>query len=107
MQIGKLDQLINIQTLVETNVSGEVQRSYTSLATDVPAHVVSSKGKEAIEGARMNARDMIRVMLRFRDDITTRDMIQWEGQNYNIHAVDRTQRRIGELWLTAEAVSFT
>jgi SPP1 family predicted phage head-tail adaptor len=105
MQVGKLDHRIEIKTLVETNTGGEVVRSYTSHGTFY-AYVKSARGKEAIEAARMNARSIIRVMMRYDSAISVRDQIIWESQTYNIIEVDRTGIRKGELWLSAECVGY-
>lgn len=105
MQSGKLDQKITIHTLVEANSGGEITRSYTLLGNFF-AHVKSSKGKEAIEAARMNAKEVIRVLVRDGiGAITVRDRITWNSNTYNIYSVDRTNRRKGELWLTAECLT--
>jgi SPP1 family predicted phage head-tail adaptor len=51
-----------------------------------------------------NARAVVRVCIRYREEVTTKWRMQWEGQNYNILAIDRTNRMNGELWFTAEVV---
>lgn len=101
MQSGKLDQRIAIQSLTETNVSGELVISYTALAT-VWGEVISQKGGEAFEAARVNARETVRVRIRYRDDVLTTSRIEWMGQSYNILSIDRSARRDGYLWFTAE-----
>jgi SPP1 family predicted phage head-tail adaptor len=103
MQIGKLDQRVTLQSLAETNTSGGLTQAYTTVAT-VAGHVISQRGTEAFEAARVNARETIRVLLRYRTDLTAKWRIQWAGQTYNVLHVDRSQRRDGMLWLTAEVV---
>jgi len=103
MKTGKLDQQIVIQSLTETSDGGSLSRSWSTLAT-VFGHVMTQRGSEAFEAARVNARETIRVMIRYRSDVTTKHRIQWASQSYDITAVDRSGRREGELWLTAQVV---
>ena len=101
MRTGKLDQQIVIQSLTETSNGGSLSRSWSTLAT-VFGHVMTAKGNEAFQAARVNADETIRVTIRYRADVTTKHRIQWQSQNYDITAVDRSGRRDGELWLTAQ-----
>lgn len=101
MTAGKLDQRIRIESLSEANDGGEMVQTLSLLA-DVWAEVISQKGSEAFEAARINASETVRVRVRYRDDVTTKHHIVWMGQNYNISAVDRSKRRDGDLWFTAE-----
>lgn len=107
MQTGKLDQRVILQSDTEAaNSSGEVVKSYTTVAT-VWAHVISQKGDEAFESARVNAKRTVRIKIRFRSDVDLKWRCVWNDENYNIIEVDRSQRRLGELWVTAEAVGAT
>jgi SPP1 family predicted phage head-tail adaptor len=103
MHAGKLTERITLQSLTETNVKGSLQPTYTDECT-VWAHIISQKGTEALQAARTNARAVVRVCIRYREEVTTKWRMQWEGQNYNILAIDRTNRMNGELWFTAEVV---
>jgi len=103
MKIGELDQLITLYSLVETDDEGSLEQSLTDEG-DVWGRVISQRGTEAFESARVNARETIRVMIRYRSDVTTKWRIGWMGQTYRIMTVDRTGHRHGELWLTAEVV---
>jgi SPP1 family predicted phage head-tail adaptor len=104
MQSGKLDQRITIQSLTETqNSLGETVNSYSTVAT-VWGRVVTERGTEAFESARVNARETVRVEIRYRSDVTDKHRIQWNGYNYNIVYTDRTKRREGDMWLTCELV---
>lgn len=103
MEAGKLDQRIGLKSPSEANDSGSLKITYADAGT-VWGHVISQKGSEAFESARTNARRMIRVCLRYRDDVTDKWAITWQGQSYNVVDVDRSGRRDGELWLTAECV---
>lgn len=104
MQIGKMDQRVILQSATEAgNSSGEVVKTYTTAAT-VWAHVISQKGNEAFESARTNAKRTIRVLIRYRGDVDLKWRAVWNGENYNIVDVDRSMRRDGQLWFTAEVV---
>lgn len=103
MQIGKLDQWVTIAQPSVTNSFGSVTESYSTVAT-VRARVISEKGTEAFESARVNAREKIRVQMRYRSDITNKWRLTWMGQNYNILVTDRSLKRGGEIWVTAELV---
>lgn len=102
-QTGKLDQRVTLQSLAETNNSGQLQQVYSDVAT-VWAEVIARKADEAFEAARTNARRTIRVRIRYRADVTTKWRLVWQGQAYNIIDPDRSARRDGSLWLTCEAV---
>lgn len=105
MDTGENDELITFQTESAVNTSGELVKTWT---TDSPpdsvwAKIVSERGTEAFESARQNAREVIRARIRFRDDITTAMRFLWNDVPYDIKYVDKSKRRAGELWLTAEA----
>lgn len=103
MDIGELDQQVTLQKLTETNTSGELVGVWTNVAK-VWAKVISQKGGEAFEAARLNATDTIRVCMRYRTDITPAFRLTWGTQTYSITNVDRSARRQGEIWVTAQAV---
>ena len=103
MQIGRMDEVITLQSLVELNTSGEHIVSYSDVL-DVFGYVKTSKGSSALEAARENASEVIRVLIRYRDDVISTWRIRWNGQSYNILAIDRSNRREGELWITCELV---
>lgn len=104
MQVGKLDQRVTFETLVETDDSGSLVQTWagTSPPDTVFAEVLSQRGGESFEAARVNARETVRVRVRYRSDITTNHRLVWRSQNYSIKYVDHSARRDGYLWLTAE-----
>lgn len=108
MTAGVLDQQIFFQSPVETDYHGELQTTWVPADDDSPgpsvewANVITQRGSEAFESARVNAVEAIRVKIRFRDDITTQWRFRWEDQFYYVTAVDRSQRRAGWLWLTGQ-----
>lgn len=103
MRSGALDQLITLQSLVETNDGGGLTQAWTTVE-QVFAKVKTERGTEAFEAARVNARATIRVMMRYRTDITTKWRIEWMGEYYGVEAIDRSGHRQGELWVTAQLV---
>ena len=103
MQIGKLEHQIKLQSLAETNNSGSLSSEWVDIAT-VWADIRSQRGDEAFQAARENATETIRIMMRYRADLQATWRIEWAGQQYNILHVDRTGRRRGEMWLTAQVV---
>lgn len=104
MQIGELDQRILFQSLVETNTSGSLVQAWSqdSPPDEVFAKVITEKGSESFESARINARAMVRVCVRYRADVDEAWRMTWQGQIYYIKTVDRSERRKGWLWFTAE-----
>ena len=103
MQTGQNDQRIYFESPTESNDGGELTRGWTPVGYDW-AMVISQRGSEAFEAARENARETIRLRLRFRTDVLVTWRMTWMGQVYHLKHVDRTQHRKGELWLTAELV---
>ena len=103
MQIGDLDQQIILSSLAETNVNGSLQQAWTVVDT-VWAKIISQKGDKTFESARLNARETVRVMVRYRDDVNIKWRFSWQSQTYNIVYIDRSNRRNGELWFTAQVV---
>ncbi len=103
MRTGSMDQQVVLQSMTEVNNAGSLSKSYATVAT-VWAEVISQRGNEAFEAARLNARESIRVKMRYRDDVVNTWRMQWGGQNYNIINTDRSNRRNGELWVTGELV---
>lgn len=101
MQSGKLDQQVTLQEPTETNVDGDLTLTYGA-AISVWAHVISQRGNEAFEAARTNARNTIRVAIRYRSDVTSKWRVNWNSQAYNITNLDASEKRNGMLWLTAE-----
>lgn len=105
MDIGKLDQRIDIQALTEANNGGELTRTYASIG-ETWAKVKSMRLTENFETGRINARETIKVYIRYRDDVTDKHRITWQGQDYNVIGVDRSLRRVGAgyIWMTCEVV---
>jgi len=101
--IGLLEHLISLQSKTETNVGGEATESWTDEGAEY-AQVITQKGSEALQSAQSTARQLIRVRIHYRDDIGTGWRVQYDGEDYYVNTVDRSGRRQGELWFTAELV---
>lgn len=106
MRTGKMDQQIFFAALVETNTGGELVQTWPE---DSPpdmewAEVITPKGSQAFESARINSRETLRVRIHYRDDIIDTHRLRWENQIYYMKHIDRSQRRKGYLWFTAEVV---
>lgn len=107
MQAGKRDQPIYFEYPTDGNNRGELTTTWTDASGDSPpspdwAYVISQKGSESFEAARINARDTIRLMVIYREDVKTTWRLRWMDQTYFIKAVDRSGQRKNELWITAE-----
>lgn len=101
MQIGKLDQKMELQSFAEVNDSGSLKPSYTTVA-NVWGKVTSPRGNQAFEAARNVTKETIRVQLRLRSDVNEKWRLVWLDKIYNIVTVDRSQHRRNEMWVTAE-----
>lgn len=86
-----------------TNDFGEVIKDYTTIDT-VWGNVISQRGSESFQAARTESTRLIKIKIRYRDDVRTTWRIQWQDENYNIIDVDRSLRRKNELWLMCENV---
>lgn len=106
MQTGKLDQVITLKNPVTVNVGGQVEDTYTTVG-NIWAEVIAQRGSEAFEAARVEAQRIIRVRVRYREDITVKSVIAWQDQEYNVTDVDRSSRREGALWFTAQVQEAT
>lgn len=98
--IGKMRDLITLQSPVDGGFGGESAPTYADVET-VFGEVLAAKGNEAFEAARQNATRTIRIRLHYRDDVLGTWRVKWMDEFYQIEDVDRQSRHIGELWLTA------
>lgn len=103
MKIGQLDQQVDLYSHTVLNDFGDVIDSYSLVAT-VWARVLTQAGSEAFEAARVNAKRTIRVLIRYRTDVNATWKLSWAGDDYYVTAVDRSNRRDDELWLTCQEV---
>ena len=103
LSTGKMDARVELQSKTQVNELGQMVTTWNDEGA-VWARVVSQKGSEAFESARENARETIRVGLRYRDDINTGWRLIYMDEAYSINYVDRSNRRQGEIWVTAELI---
>lgn len=103
MRTGDLDQRIRLLAPDNINNNGSLTVAYVEVA-EVWGAVSAPRGNEAFEAGRTNARETIRLKLRWRNDVKSDWAIEWFGQRYNVTHVDRSLRRHGELWLNCEIV---
>lgn len=103
LNAGDRDQRIALQSPTETNDGGSLSISYKTVAT-VWGKVISWKGYAALEAARTNAREINRIGIPYRKDVTDKWRVVWNGQAYNIIHVDRSEARRGDLWITTQLV---
>jgi SPP1 family predicted phage head-tail adaptor len=102
MRVGKLTERIEFFSPTIVDNEGQVEETYSSEGT-VFAYVMSSKGSEAMEAARANAKQIIRIKIRYNDLSPEYGwQFEWEGQRYNITDIDRTMRRQDELYMNGE-----
>lgn len=103
-KLSGLDQRITFQRITETSdgIGGTIE-AWASIATSptVWAKVTPRIGKEAMAEGRMNATAMATFTIRYREDITELDRIQWRGEAWNIRRVMRKTQR--ELYIEIDA----
>lgn len=99
MRTGRLDQKVTLSELVEgVDEFGAPIEEWQDRGS-VHADVIAQRGDESFEAARTSATRLIKVLMRWRDDVTTSWRLTWRGEDYDIVDVDRAERRRGELWL--------
>lgn len=100
---GQLDQLIDIQreTLLDDGMGGQIV-TYETIATDVWAHVRPVSGRELERYERVQVIQMVRFVVRFRNDIKHDDRIIWQGDVFNIRYIPPATGRESFLEIDAE-----
>ena len=93
MDIGKLDRRIELYSTTRTlNDYGEGEESYTYYRS-VWAQLMTSKGTEGRADISMMSKSEIQFMLRYNSTLTTSYLVKFEGNYYNITAIDQIGRR--------------
>lgn len=103
--IGKLDQRITLQSRTEaSDGAGGTTSTWGDFATvpTVWAAVKPLSGGERVEDGSFNAAGMWEFTIRNRDDVSEKDRIQWQSENYNIRQVNRRGSREMYLVIIAE-----
>lgn len=101
MKAGDLTERVILLAPQEQNDFGAVAITYNTAAT-VWGYVIPERGQEAFLAGRTQAGAQIRVQIRYRDDVDVTWRLKWGGQEYNILYVDRSARKDGGLWITAQ-----
>lgn len=103
--IGDMDQIITLQAAVSVaDGVGGVTQSWASVGTDpdVWAKVTVRRGSEAMEDGRMNARQMAHFEIWNRDDLNELTRVIWNGEAWNVRAIQRSSARRMTLIIEAE-----
>ncbi len=98
---NKQNQKVTFESKVVTNDHGETVVTWTAQGSEW-AEILTARGNEALASAKENAREVIRLRIRYRNDVSTDWRLTWNGQAYYVQAVDRSMQRAGELWITAQ-----
>lgn len=83
----RFNSRIIIQSATETkNALHEIEKNWSTVAT-IWANVEPMKTDEAFDADKVNARTVINVMTRARNDLTTSMRLVYAGANYEITGV--------------------
>lgn len=101
-RVGELDQRVAIQrlTLTSDGQGGSID-SWSVLAT-VWAHARPRGGKESVQFDRVNGEHSYLFVIRYMADIRQSDRLVWQGECYNIRAINNRSGRRLYLELDAE-----
>lgn len=84
MQAGKLDRQIKLLRYSEvTDSAGGITESYAEYAT-VWASVKDLRGTQLFAAQQSNSMVTTKFQIRYRDDLTAKDRIEWKGKQYEI-----------------------
>jgi len=93
---GRLREKITIRRegLIPDNKGG-FTRGWTSVATDIPAEVISQGGREALVASALQGIESYKITIRKRDNILASDQVLWGDKELNIRssAPDYQNRR--------------
>lgn len=105
MRAGRMDQRITLQRCTETaDGAGGVTRAWANLLRDPSpwASVSAKAGGENLNEGRVNAAYTVAFTIYNRSDLSEKDRIVWQGENYNIRSVSRLGDRQQYLTIIAE-----
>jgi SPP1 family predicted phage head-tail adaptor len=97
---GRLRERITIQSAIEAaDGTGQLIRTWATLASVIPAEVINVAGGEMIRGRQVHADAKYMITVRYRSDITTLMRVSWNSLTLPIVAVgdpygDRRDLRI-------------
>ena len=84
MQAGKLDRKIKLLRYTQgEDAAGGTVETYVEFAT-VSAFVQDLRGKQFFAAQQSNSEVTTKFQIRYRDDLTGRDRIEWKGKQYEI-----------------------
>jgi len=87
MDPGKLNRKINLIKYVEVeNEIGELEQKLNSYKK-IWARIEPTKGKEYLENKKIQAEQMYKLTVRYREDITTDMLIKYKDKLLNINAI--------------------
>lgn len=112
MESGKKDEPIYWEAPTTENDGGVVVTTWADAYGFSPpesdwAEIISQKGKEAFEAGRTQTTRLVRICVGFRESIVATWRFKWMDEYYEIIDIDRSQRRYGDLWITARLVDAT
>lgn len=90
---GKMRDRITIRRRVEAKnpTTGGLELSWTSLAADLSAEVLSLNGREALLGHVLQGISTFQVTIRYRTDIKASDQVLWNGRELNVVSAPEDQ----------------
>lgn len=96
---GLDERLVIEQQTQTTGPYGDLVIAWQPVAT-VWAKAMHQRGDESFIAAQTNATRTVKFKMRYRDGINPTMRITWRRAQYDIHDVDESLRRDGELWIT-------
>ena len=100
MRAGKLRHLVDIQEPVETqNAYGEPEVSWSNVATKVWADIQPLRGREFFASRQFNAEVDVRIVMRYRSDVTAKMRVLHGSNEYYIDTPINVGERGRELQL--------
>lgn len=91
---GRFNHRIDLQNAT-TPTNGEIEPTYASYATNLPAEVMETGGGETIRGRQIEAGINAVVTLRYRSDVTPRMRVKWGTRYLGIVSIgDPTGQKI-------------
>lgn len=84
MQAGKLDRQIKLLRYSRTkDTAGGISETYAEFAT-VWASVKDLRGSQFFAAQQSNSEVTTKFQIRYRDDLTAKDRIEWKNKQYEI-----------------------
>ncbi len=100
---GKLNRRVTIQAPVRSeNGKGGILKSWDDLIT-VWAEMIPLRGSEALDQALLERRQIWKVTIRHRDDVSPDNRLQFRGRPMNIITAEDPDGKRQWLVLTAES----